>query len=100
MDRARAARSDAAQRAADEASTHSAGAFGKLVLREVWLADLRDQVDPLLTKIADQVAELTDADREACLALEGTLRDGIKAANLTGPSLSAAIMAARLRGVK
>lgn len=91
---------DAAQRAADEASTRSAGSFGKLVLREVWLADLRDQVDPLLTKIADPCAALTDADREACLALEGTLRDGIKAANLTGPSLSAAIMAARLRGVQ
>lgn len=91
---------DAAQRAAEEASTQSAASFGKLVLREVWLADLRDQVDPLLLKIADPDAALTPADREDCLALEGTLRDGIKAANLTGPSLSAAIMEARRRGVQ
>lgn len=91
---------DVAQRAADESSAHSAASFGKLVLREVWLTDLREQVDPMLTKIADPDATLDAADRESCLALEGTLRDNIKAANLTGPALSAAIMEARLRGVQ
>ncbi|WP_232549939.1 sensor histidine kinase [Propioniciclava soli] len=91
---------DVAQRAVDESSAHSAASFGKLVLREVWLTDLRDQVDPMLSKIADPAGVLGPDDREACLALEGTLRDNIKAANLTGPALSAAIMEARLRGVQ
>ncbi|MDN5570532.1 MAG: ATP-binding protein [Propionibacteriaceae bacterium] len=91
---------DVAQRTADESSAHSAASFGKLVLREVWLADLRDQVDPMLLRIADPDSVLDAADRESCLALEGTLRDNIKAANLTGPALSAAIMEARLRGVQ
>ncbi|MFV0405832.1 MAG: sensor histidine kinase [Propioniciclava sp.] len=90
---------DIAQRAAEEASVEGAASFGRLVLREVWLADLRAQVDPLLNKIADPSAVLTAEDRRACLALEGTLRDGIRAANLASPSLSGAIMAARLRGV-
>ncbi|MFV0452006.1 MAG: sensor histidine kinase [Propioniciclava sp.] len=90
---------DIAQRAAEEASTEGAASFGRLVLREVWLADLRAQVDPLLMRIADPHVHLTDADRAACLALEGTLRDNIRAANLSSPSLSAAIMEARLRGV-
>lgn len=91
---------DLAQRHSDEASADSATSFARLVVREVWLADLREQVGGMLDKLADPDATVTDADREACLALEGLLRDAIKAANLNSPGLSAAIMEARLRGVE
>lgn len=91
---------DQAQRHSDEASAHSATSFARLVVREVWLADLRDQVGGMLDKLADPSSVVTDPDREACLALEGRLRDSIKAANLQSPGLAAAIMEARLRGVE
>lgn len=91
---------DAAQRAADEASADSASSFAALVVREVWLADVRDQVGGMLGRLADPAHAITEEDREACLALEGRLRDGIKAANFSAPALSAAIMEARLRGVQ
>lgn len=83
-----------------ESAAANATAFSKLVLREVWLADLQAQVEPLLAKLADPEHPLTDADRELCRVTEGTLRDTIRAANLTSPSLAAAIVAARRRGVR
>lgn len=89
-----------ARLAAEQASHESAASFGKLVLREVWLADLRALVDPLLLRIADPSVELTEAEREQCLLLEGQLRDDIKSANLVAPSVSAQISEARRRGVE
>lgn len=91
---------DLAQRAADEASAASSAAFSRLVVREVWLAEVRDQVGDLLTQLADPDVVITTPLREACLAAEGGLRDAIKSANFSAPSLSAAILRARLRGVE
>ncbi len=90
---------DLAQRATDEASAESAASFARLVVREVWLAEVRDQVGGLLDRLADPEVEIGTRIRDACLAAEGGLRDRIKAANFTAPSLAAAIMRARLRGV-
>ncbi len=88
-----------ARRQSEEASSTNAAAFAGLVMREVWLADLHDEFGGMLEKLRDPTYIITDADREECLALEGRLRDGIKAANLAAPALSAAVMAARLRGI-
>ena len=88
-----------AQRESGEAASANAALYSKLVLREVWLADLQGQVGELLRKIADPDAVLTERDRNACLVTEGTLRDGIRASNLKSPALATAIAQARLRGV-
>lgn len=85
---------------AEQSATANATAFSKLVLREVWLADLRGHVGALLEKLADETVPLTDDDRELCLVTEGTLRDNIKAHNLTSPSVAEVIVAARRRGVQ
>jgi hypothetical protein len=90
---------DAARRQSESAAAATAEAFAGLVMREVWLADLHDEFGGMLEKLRDPTYIITDADREECLALEGRLRDGIKAANLAAPALSAAVMAARLRGI-
>ena len=91
---------ETAQQASGEAASANAAVFSKLVLREVWLTDLQGQVGAMLRKIGDVRADLTDADREECLLMEGTLRDGIRASNLKSPSLATAIAQARLRGVE
>lgn len=91
---------DLAQRAADEASAEAAASFARLVVREVWVADVRETVGELLDLLADPDARIGRLDRDACLAAEGTLRDRIKAANFNAPALSAAIVRARLRGVQ
>nr|NLI50523.1 hypothetical protein [Propionibacterium sp.] len=91
---------DEAEREARESARINAALFGKLVLREVWLAELRAEVGPLLEHLADADRPLTDADRAAFLLMEGSLRDGITAANFNAPGLGAAIMDARSRGVQ
>jgi len=89
-----------ADREVRESARVNAALFGKLVLREVWLADLRAEVGPLLEQLADTSRPLTDDDREAYLLTESGLRDGIVAANFNAPGLGAAIMDARGRGVR
>jgi two-component sensor histidine kinase len=89
-----------ADQSASEAAELNAGMFSKLVLREVWLTELRAEIDPILSKLADPQATLTDEDRAGLLLLESSLRDGIKASNFSSPALSTAIMDARLRGVQ
>lgn len=91
---------DDADREARESARVNAAQFGRLVLREVWLAELRAEVAPLLERLADADLPLTDADRAAFLLMEGNLRDGITAANFNAPGLGAAIMDARGRGVQ
>lgn len=91
---------DRAQIQADAATTESSAAFARLVVREVWLAEIRDQVGDLLERLADPGAPITPLIREACLAAEGSLRDRIRAANFAAPGLAAAIMRARMRGVE
>lgn len=88
-----------AQASSEESAAANAATFSRLVLREVWLTDLRDLVGQLLVDLADPDRTLTDADRELCLVTEATLRDRIRAFNLNSPTLSAEIMAARRRGV-
>lgn len=90
---------DAARRQSESAAAATAEAFAALVLREVWLADMRDEFGGMLEKLRDPSYPITQEDREECLALEGRLRDGIKSSNLSAPALSAAVMAARLRGI-
>lgn len=91
---------DVAQRAADEASSESAASFARLVVREVWVTEVRETAGDLLALLADPNARITRVDREACLAAEGKLRDRIRTANFSAPSLSVAIMRARMRGVQ
>lgn len=77
-----------------------AESFSKLVLREVWLAELRAQIGPLLQSLADPTHQLSAEERDACRVLEGRLRDALRAGNLVSQGVSDAIQAARGRGVE
>lgn len=77
-----------------------AESFSNLVLREVWLTQLREQIGPLLQNLADPTHQLTHSEREACRILEGRLRDALRAGNLLSQGVSDAIQAARWRGVE
>ncbi len=88
-----------ARHQSEEASATNAAAFAAVVMREVWLADLQEEFGTMLNKLRDPHHLITDADREECLAMEGRLRDGIKATNLAAPALSSAVMSARMRGI-
>lgn len=90
---------DHARHQAEEASATNAATFAAVVMREVWLADLQEEFGAMLAKLGDPTHAITQADREECLAMEGRLRDDIKATNLASPALSAAVMSARLRGI-
>ncbi|MBK8460079.1 MAG: ATP-binding protein [Micropruina sp.] len=89
----------ALKQATQESTKHLAASFSALVLREVWLTDIREQVAPMLSKVADPAHELTDDERRQCRVLEGRLRDGLRAGNLISRGVSDAIGAARSRGV-
>ena len=83
-----------------EASWSRASTFSRLVLREVWLNDLRDQVGPLLARLADPSSQaLTQAERDACRVAEGRLRDELRAGNLVSRTVADTIDTARARGV-
>lgn len=92
-------RMTASRRSSAAANKAIAQSFSKMVLRDVWLTQLRAQVGPLLTRIADPNYELTQAEREACLAQESRLRDAMRAGNLVTELTSDAIEIARGRGV-
>ena len=77
-----------------------AESFSNLVLREVWLTQLREQIGPLLQNLADPTHQLSQSEREACRILEGRLRDSLRAGNLISQGVSDAIQAARWRGVE
>ena len=89
----------ASRRSSAAANKAIAESFSKLVLRDVWLTQLRAQVGPLLNRIADPDHELTDDERAACLAQESRLRDAMRAGNLVTELTSDAIDVARSRGV-
>ncbi len=92
-------RMTASRRSSAAANKAIAQSFSKMVLRDVWLTQLRAQVGPLLTRIADPNYELTQAEQEACLAQESRLRDAMRAGNLVTELTSDAIEIARGRGV-
>jgi hypothetical protein len=92
-------RMNASRRSSAAANKAIAQSFSKLVLRDVWLTQLRAQVGPLLNRIADAESELTDEERAACLAQESRLRDAMRAGNLVSELTSDAIEVARGRGV-
>jgi two-component sensor histidine kinase len=92
-------RMTASRRSSAAANRAIAQSFSKMVLRDVWLTQLRAQVGPLLSRIADPNYELTAAEREACLAQESRLRDAMRAGNLVTELTSDAIEVARGRGV-
>lgn len=92
-------RLNASRRSSAAANKAIAQSFSKLVLRDVWLTQLRAQVGPLLNRIADADYELTDEERAACLAQESRLRDAMRAGNLVTELTSDAIEVARGRGV-
>lgn len=77
-----------------------AESFSRLVLREVWLTELRAQIGPLLQSLADPTHQLSAEERDACRVLEGRLRDALRAGNLVSQGVSDAIQAARGRGVE
>ncbi|MGV8908790.1 MAG: sensor histidine kinase [Propionicimonas sp.] len=89
----------ASRRSSAAANKAIAESFSKLVLRDVWLTQLRAQVGPLLQRIADPDHELTEEERNACLAQESRLRDAMRAGNLVTELTSDAIEVARGRGV-
>jgi two-component sensor histidine kinase len=92
-------RLNASRRSSAAANKAIAQSFSKLVLRDVWLTQLRAQVGPLLTRIADTDHALSDEERAACLAQESRLRDAMRAGNLVTELTSDAIEVARGRGV-
>jgi signal transduction histidine kinase len=92
-------RLNASRRSSAAANKAIAQSFSKLVLRDVWLTQLRAQVGPLLNRIADTDYELSDEERAACLAQESRLRDAMRAGNLVTELTSDAIEVARGRGV-
>lgn len=92
-------RLNASRRSSAAANKAIAQSFSKLVLRDVWLTQLRAQVGPLLTRIADSDYELSEEERAACLAQESRLRDAMRAGNLVTELTSDAIEVARGRGV-
>ncbi|MFT4109254.1 sensor histidine kinase [Propionicimonas sp.] len=92
-------RMNASRRSSAAANKAIAQSFSKLVLRDVWLTQLRAQVGPLLNRIADTDYELSDEERAACLAQESRLRDAMRAGNLVTELTSDAIEVARGRGV-
>ncbi len=77
-----------------------AESFSNLVLREVWLTQLREQIGPLVQNLADPSHQLTQPERDDCRFLEGRLRDALRAGNLVSQGVSDAIQAARGRGVE
>lgn len=89
-----------ARSASRDAAQALATGFSTLVLREVWIRELRDQVGPLLQRLADPDHEVTAAERQACRVAEARLRDGLRAGNLVSFGVSAAIEQARVRGVE
>ena len=93
-------RLEASRQSSRVAHRAMAASFSKLVLRDIWLGQLRAQVGPLLSRLADPQAELTQGERDACLAAESRLREGLRAGNLLAAGLSDAIEAARRRGVE
>lgn len=92
-------RMNASRRSSAAANKAIAQSFSKLVLRDVWLTQLRAQVGPLLNRIADPDYALTPAEQAACLAQESRLRDAMRAGNLVTELTSDAIEVARGRGV-
>lgn len=92
-------RMNASRRSSAAANKAIAESFSKLVLRDVWLTQLRAQVGPLLNRIADPNHDLTEEERAACLAQESRLRDAMRAGNLVTELTSDAIEVARGRGV-
>ena len=88
-----------AEESSGEAAALRAELYSKLVLREVWLTDLRAEVLPLLARLAEPDHVLDDDLRASCLVVEASLRDAMRGSNLRSPGLTAAIVDARRRGV-
>lgn len=85
--------------AAQVAAHATAVSYSKLVLNEVWLAQVKNMVWPVLTMLADPDHALTDADRRQCRTLEARLRDHIRAGDLVTAGSAESIAEARARGV-
>ncbi len=92
-------RLEASRESSRAANRAMASSVSKLVLRDIWLSQLQAQVGPLLGRLADPSAELSQVDRDACLAAETRLREGLRAGNLLVSGVSDVIEAARSRGV-
>ena len=88
------------RRSVEQSDRTIAQSYSRLVLRDLWLSQLRLQVGPLLERLADPDVELSEADLTACAALERRLRDGLRAANLLTEGTQDVIEAARCRGVE
>ncbi|MCW5954029.1 MAG: hypothetical protein KIT69_17395, partial [Propionibacteriaceae bacterium] len=88
------------RRSVEQANLAIAQSYSRLVLRDLWLSQLRTQVGPLLQRLADPEVELSEADLTACATLERRLRDGLRAANLLTEGTQDVIEAARSRGVE
>lgn len=83
----------------ERAAARAASLFSALLRRDVWMASLRGRVEPVLQRLADASAPLTEPERDQCVRLEARLRDTITARNLVNPTVSEAVERARERGV-
>ncbi|MEA5053575.1 MAG: ATP-binding protein [Propionicimonas sp.] len=88
------------QEASYTANQAIAESYSRLVLRDIWLRQLKTQVGPLLSTLADPTAPLTETDLETALATERRLRDGLRASNLLAEGTQDVVEAARMRGVE
>ncbi len=94
------ARVQQSRNSVERANLAIAQSYSRLVLRDLWLTQLRTQVGPLLQRLADPETELSEADLAACVTLERRLRDGLRAANLLTEGTQDIIESARSRGVE
>ncbi|HRA75163.1 MAG TPA: hypothetical protein PLE12_02875 [Propionicimonas sp.] len=89
-----------ARLASQGANRAIAQSYSRLVMRDVWLRQLKQQAGPLLATLADGDSELSPAEAEAAVALERRLRDGLRAANLLTEGTQDVVEAARGRGIE
>jgi hypothetical protein len=93
-------RQQTARIASQSANRAIAQSYSRLVMRDVWLRQLKQQAGPLLATLADDTSELSPAEAEAAVALERRLRDGLRAANLLTEGTQDVVEAARSRGIE
>lgn len=81
-----------------EAADWQAAQEAHVFERQFRLGQTSSMALPMLRRIHDSGGELTDAERQECLHLEGAIRDEIRGRNLLNDSVREQVMIARRRG--
>lgn len=82
-----------------EAADWQAAQEARLYERQFRLGRTIDMALPMLRRIRDRGGELTDAEAQECLNLEGAIRDEIRGRRLLNDVVREQVMSARRRGV-